>query len=207
MRPEAGVGFDGSWSHVRRAPKCFGCFIDLLTRRVVDFEFFFPEPGGLGGAVHVATQSMEGVIFRALAEKWRHTGRVATLAHDQDAGISGTVRDLELDVFEMLDRSHVAKSFDTKSKSYSFVPGQCVVGWLPVMREIEHGVKTWFYSCLTMDEEEVDVRTEEVDVRTAKWLGATKHYIESGWSGNDDPDAVRLLGEFVRVAVSLHLSP
>jgi hypothetical protein len=94
-----------------------------LAHKVVDFEFFLPTPGGVGGAIRVASQAMEGVIFRALAERWCHTGCVATLAHDQDAGISKTVRDLQWDIIEMLYRNHVAKSFDTKWKQYSFVPG------------------------------------------------------------------------------------
>jgi hypothetical protein len=38
------------------------------------------------------------------------------------------------------------------------------------MREIELGLNMWIYSCLGKDEDD--------DVRTAKWLGATKCFLE-----------------------------
>jgi hypothetical protein len=51
---------------------------------------------------------------------------------------------VEWDIIQMLDRDHVAKSFDEKWKQYSFMPGAKPGRWLPVMREIEHGLKMWF---------------------------------------------------------------
>jgi hypothetical protein len=105
------------------------------------------------------------------------------------------VRDLQWDIIEMLDRNHVAESFDTKWKQYSFVPGAKRGHWLPVLWEIERCLKSWFYSCLKMDEDD--------EVRTAKWLGATKHYLGFDWSGKSDAGAVRLLDEFVRETASL----
>jgi hypothetical protein len=95
----------------------------------------------------------------------------------------------------MLDRNHVATSFDTTWKQYSSVPGAKRGRWLPVVREIEHRLRMWFYSCLKMAEDD--------EVRTAKWLGATKHYLESDWSGKNDAEAGRLLDEFVSETVSL----
>jgi hypothetical protein len=29
--------FDGSWNHPRWGTHCFGCFIDLIQRKIVDF--------------------------------------------------------------------------------------------------------------------------------------------------------------------------
>jgi hypothetical protein len=32
------LAFDGSWNHPRWGTRCFGCFIDLSQRKVVDFH-------------------------------------------------------------------------------------------------------------------------------------------------------------------------
>jgi hypothetical protein len=118
-----------------------------------------------------------------------HIGRVTMLAQGQDTGVFRTVRALEWDISEMLDRNHVAKSFDIKMKGHLFVPGTRRGHWLPVLREIEHGLEMWCYSCLKMDD-------DDDDIRTAKRLGAKKHWVKSGWNDKGDGEAVKLLDEF-----------
>jgi hypothetical protein len=124
--------FDGSWSHCRRAPQCFGCLIDLVQRKVVQFCFWPPaepdeEPGAEGKSggkgppkggdesvkmCAIASQAMEGECFRKMAEFWAGNPSVDVLATDADNQLNGIMTEVGWSVLAMLGRNHVVKDFD-----------------------------------------------------------------------------------------------
>jgi hypothetical protein len=149
------------------------------------------------GTPDIASQAMESVIFSNLAGRWCGFNCVRTLAHDQDAGISRTVDDLEWAVVQMLDRNHAVKSLETRWKEHAYVAGTPHGVWIASMKEIRIAVKMWFYVCLKM--------FGDLSERRQAWLGAFEHFTSvpasdskrSPWSGRDDDDSRQRLKRFL----------
>jgi hypothetical protein len=128
---------------------------------------------------------------------------VQILAHDQDAGLSRTVADLEWSVVEMLDRNHAVKSYETRWKNAAYLPGTPRGEWIPYMKEIRQGLKMRFYTCLKMDGDAVERRRE--------WMGAYEHFTQmprqgsrrQPWSAREDPQAQERLRQFLESVADL----
>jgi hypothetical protein len=96
------LAFDGPWSHVRWSGQCFGLFIDLIQRRIVDFELVLTRK--CGGDFDGAGQALEGESFRRMAARWRATGKdLRGLVHDRDAKVTKIIDEMQWDVVEFFD--------------------------------------------------------------------------------------------------------
>ena len=57
-----GLSFDGSWSHCRNASQCFGCFIDLTNRKIVDYYIVERSSKNYEGNYMGPSQGMETLL-------------------------------------------------------------------------------------------------------------------------------------------------
>ena len=60
------LGFDGSWSHCRKAPQCFGCFMDLLSKKIVDYYVVEKSTKWSEGNYNGTSQGIETECFSKL---------------------------------------------------------------------------------------------------------------------------------------------
>jgi hypothetical protein len=103
--------FDGSWSHIRWSGQCFGLFIDLNQRRIVDFEFVPPRK--CGGEFDCSGQ---GDSSRRMAER-----RKASRTHLPIwfTTMSRTIDELQCEIVAFFNRNHVMLDLTAAFRKWS----------------------------------------------------------------------------------------
>lgn len=106
-----GLGFDGSWSHCRKASQCFGCFIDLLTKKIVDYYVAEKYNKWYTGNYKGSSQAMETECFSKLSGKWIGNKNIISICQDNDNDHSNIYQKTKWNVIRCVDINHNYKHF------------------------------------------------------------------------------------------------
>jgi hypothetical protein len=202
MRQSAVIGFDAAWSHTRRALHCFGCFCTTghrdggdwpeAARKIVGFGIV-DQSGGSG--VEVASQAMEGVIFRELVQSFRGQSSVCGIVTDRDGQVGPILREEGWQIVELLDRNHVVKGYNRLWEETVMMPASetsAKRSRIIPLELIATRLKRWFYVVIKMEGDQ--------ESRHRAWMGALDHFLapDVDWAGRDDPVAVERLRGFIQ---------
>lgn len=70
MEENAIISIDGAWDHRRHGTTCIVTFIDINSRKIVDFEIAFQPKQFVDGNTEECSRNLEKVCIERLIERW-----------------------------------------------------------------------------------------------------------------------------------------
>lgn len=114
MTEGAVVGFDGAWSHWRRAKECVVILIDCKTKKIVDFEIVTKAKHDCPGNYVGSPNGMELAGLKKIIERWKFDERVVGCVHDNDSKATKAIQDAQWRIDQFFDPNHVVKQFERR---------------------------------------------------------------------------------------------
>ena len=78
------ISIDGALDHRRHGSACIVTFIDIVTRKIIDFEIDFQDKQFVEGNTKECSCNLEKVCVERLVERWKSSQKVSFYTHDND---------------------------------------------------------------------------------------------------------------------------
>ena len=105
------LGFDGSWSHKRNAPQCVSAFIDLSSKKIIDYHIIEKDNLWQKGNFSGFPQGMETECFQVMAKRWHKNPYITSICQDNEIDHGGILKKLNWKVNILVDPNHNFKQF------------------------------------------------------------------------------------------------
>lgn len=119
MVPNTTLSMDGSWSHRRNSNECVLDFIDLMQKKIVDFEFTTKDNHSLDGDYDGASNGMEIECLIKMIPRWKNDEKVVSYTHDNDGKTRKAMQDHGWNIKELNDINHSMKAFNRKFTAFN----------------------------------------------------------------------------------------
>lgn len=105
------ISIDGAWDHRRHGSACIVTFIDLKTRKIIDFEISLINKQFVKGNTKECSRNLEKVCMERLIERWKNSPKIKYYIHDNDGVTRSLIEKSKWNITEILDVGHALKSF------------------------------------------------------------------------------------------------
>ncbi len=104
------ISIDGAWDHRRHGTACIVTFIDIKTRKIIDFEISTTPKQFVHGNTNECSRNLEKVSIEKLVERWKHSQKFKYYFHDNDGVTRNIINNSGWKIIETLDVGHALKS-------------------------------------------------------------------------------------------------
>ena len=112
------ISIDGAWDHRRHGSACIVTFIDLKTRKIIDFEISLIPKQYVTGNTEECSRNLEKVCMERLIERWKNSQKVKYYIHDNDGVTRSLIEKSKWQIKEVLDVGHALKSIKKNLENF-----------------------------------------------------------------------------------------
>ena len=127
------ISIDGAWDHRRHGTACIVTFIDLKTRKIIDFEISTTPKQFVQGNTNECSRNLEKVSIEKLVERWKHSQKFKYYIHDNDGVTRNIINNSGWKIIEILDVGHALKSLKNNLEKFNKREGKPFNGLIESM--------------------------------------------------------------------------
>lgn len=165
MEENAIISIDGAWDHRRHGTTCIVTFIDINSRKIVDFEIAFQPKQFVDGNTEECSRNLEKVCIERLIERWESNQKVRYYTHDNDGVTRNVIDNSVWKVKEVLDIGHSIKSISNNLENFNNRNGKIFNG---LMESIKRFFNTLFRDKKISKEKRIQLYFKMVNHYTGK---------------------------------------
>lgn len=127
------ISIDGAWDHRRHGTACIVTFIDIKTRKIIDFEISTTPKQFVHGNTNECSRNLEKVSIEKLVERWKHSQKFKYYIHDNDGVTRNIINNSGWKIIEILDVGHALKSLKKNLEKFNKREGKPFNGLIESM--------------------------------------------------------------------------
>ena len=113
------ISLDGAWDHRRHGTSCIVTFIDISTRKIIDFEIKTQHKQFVIGDTKEPSKNLEKECVIKLVERWKSSEKVKFYIHDNDGVTRNIIEKSGWKVTEILDIGHAVKAIKNNLNNFN----------------------------------------------------------------------------------------
>lgn len=148
------ISIDGAWDHRRHGSTCIVTFIDIKTRKIIDFEISFISKQYVNGTTKECSRNLEKTAMEILVERWKNSEKVDFYIHDNDGVTRNIIEKSKWKIKEILDIGHSLKAIKKKIESFNKREGKPFNG---LMESMNRYISTLFRNSSISSEKRIEL--------------------------------------------------